>query len=223
MMIEKLNRAEILRYLGYRDSGVTEPIERLLSRCEKETLEIIQPKYIYRRFEIERCPEGIRVSGTPLVLEGKDIQEHLKNCREIFLLGVTAGMELDKRIRRYMVTEPDAGVVMDSCGIQAVEQIADLAEKELEQAAAAKGCHLTWRFSPGYGDLPLETQRELVRVLDTHRKIGVSLTESCLMVPGKSVTAILGISDTKRDHRENNCDFCNHRERCTFRKRGTRC
>ena len=56
MMIEKLNRAEILRYLGYRDSGVTEPIERLLSRCEKETLEIIQPKYIYRRFEIERCP-----------------------------------------------------------------------------------------------------------------------------------------------------------------------
>lgn len=112
MMIEKLNRAEILRYLGYRDSGVTEPIERLLSRCEKETLEIIQPKYIYRRFEIERCPEGIRVSGTPLVLEGKDIQEHLKNCREIFLLGVTAGMELDKRIRRYMVTEPDAGVVM---------------------------------------------------------------------------------------------------------------
>ena len=103
MMIEKLNRAEILRYLGYRDSGVTEPIERLLSRCEKETLEIIQPKYIYRRFEIERCPEGIRVLGTPLVLEGKDIQEHLKNCREIFLLGVTAGMELDKRIRRYMV------------------------------------------------------------------------------------------------------------------------
>lgn len=82
---------------------------------------------------------------------------------------------------------------------------------------------MTWRFSPGYGDLPLETQRELVRVLDTHRKIGVSLTGSCLMMPSKSVTAILGISDTKRDERKNKCDFCNNRERCAFRKRGTRC
>ena len=115
------------------------------------------------------------------------------------------------------------GVVMDSCGIQAVEQIADLAEKEMEREVLAEGCHLTWRFSPGYGDLPLETQRELIRVLDTHRKIGVSLTGSCLMMPSKSVTAILGISDTRRDERKNKCDFCNNRERCAFRKRGTRC
>ena len=78
-------------------------------------------------------------------------------------------------------------------------------------------------FSPGYGDLPLDTQKELVQVLDMHRKIGVSLTDSCLMVPSKSVTAILGISDTKRDKRENKCDFCNNRQKCIFRKRGTRC
>lgn len=222
-MIRRLNREEILRYLGYKDSGVTERMEQLLNRCEAETLKILQSKYIYRRFPIEKGYDGIRIPGTALVLFGNDIQEHLKNCNEIFLLGATAGVELDKRIRRYMVTEPDVGVVMDSCGIQAVEQIADLAEKEMEQEVSAEGCHLTWRFSPGYGDLPLETQRELVRVLDTHRKIGVSLTESCLMVPSKSVTAILGISNTKRDVRKNKCNFCNNRERCAFRKRGTRC
>lgn len=222
-MIEKLNRAEILRYLGYKDSGVTEPIERLLDLCEKETLEVIQPKYIYRRYGLEPVPEGLQISGTSLILTGEDIREHLKNCTEVFLMGVTAGIELDKRIRRYMVTEPDVGVVMDSCGIQAVEEIADLAEKELEQIVVKEGYHLTWRFSPGYGDLPLETQKTLIQVLDTHRKIGVSLTESCLMMPSKSVTAILGISDTKRDIRENKCDFCNNRERCTFRKKGTRC
>lgn len=222
-MIRRLNREEILRYLGYKDSGVTERMEQLLNRCEAETLKILQSKYIYRRFPVEKGSDGIRIPGPALVLFGNDIQEHLKNCTEIFLLGATAGVELDKRIRRYMVTEPDVGVVMDSCGIQAVEQIADLAEKEMEQEVSAEGCHLTWRFSPGYGDLPLETQRELVRVLDTHRKIGVSLTESCLMVPSKSVTAILGISNTKRDVRKNKCNFCNNRERCAFRKRGTRC
>ena len=123
-MIAQLNRHEILRYLGYKDSGVTERVEQLLNRCETETLEILQPKYIYRRFPIEKHEDGIHVPGTALVLAGKDIKEHLKNCDEIFLLGATAGIELDKRIRRYMVTEPDVGVVMDSCGIQAVEQIA---------------------------------------------------------------------------------------------------
>lgn len=122
-MISQLNREEILRYLGYKDSGVTERIEQLLNRCEAETLEILQPKYIYRRFPIEKGDDGIRIPGTALVLAGNDIQEHLKNCNEMFLLGATAGIELDKRIRRYMVTEPDVGVVMDSCGIQAVEQL----------------------------------------------------------------------------------------------------
>ena len=221
--IETLNREEILRYMGYRDSGLTERIEKLLDRCERETLEIIQPKYIYRKFPIEILEDRILVSGTPLVLLGKDIREHLKNCKAIYLMGVTAGTLLDKRIRRYMVTEPDVGLVMDSCGIQAVEQIADMAEKEMEQLAEAQGCHLTWRFSPGYGDLPLETQRELVEVLDTHRKIGVSLTDSCLMMPSKSVTAIVGLSDTKRDERANKCDYCNNKSRCDFRKKGTRC
>lgn len=123
-MIDHLNREEILRYLGYKDSGVTERIGQLLDRCEAETLEILQPKYIYRRFSIEKRDEGICIPGTALVLSGRDIQEHLKNCDEMFLLGATAGIELDKRIRRYMVTAPDVGVVMDSCGIQAVEQIA---------------------------------------------------------------------------------------------------
>ena len=58
-MIDHLNREEILRYLGYKDSGVTERIEQLLNRCEAETLEILQPKYIYRRFPIEKREEGI--------------------------------------------------------------------------------------------------------------------------------------------------------------------
>ena len=53
-MIGRLNREEILRYLGYKDSGVTKRIEQLLNRCEAETLEILQPKYIYRRFRIEK-------------------------------------------------------------------------------------------------------------------------------------------------------------------------
>ena len=236
MRIDRLDQSEILRYLGYKDTGVTKQIQNLINRCESEALKIIEPKYVYRRFGICETEEGIRVENTDLVFKGMDIVEHLKECREVVLLGVTAGMALDRVIRRWMISEPDAGVVLDSCGIQAVEQIADLAEKEIEAQVLAEGYHVTWRFSPGYGDLPLETQRDMVRVLDLSRRIGVSLTESCLMVPSKSVTAILGIYEPdisvkkasemdamKIERKKNSCDFCNNKERCLFRKRGTRC
>ena len=222
-MIEYLNKEEILRYLGYKDSGLTPRIESLLERCESETLQALTPKYVYKRFPITFHEDGIHVEGTTLVFEGKDIVEHLKNCHEVVLMGATVGIGMDRAIKRAMISEPDAGVVLDSCGIQAVEQLADFVEHEIETMVEDEGFHLTWRYSPGYGDFPLETQRELVQVLDLSRKIGVSLSESCLMIPSKSVTAILGIQDTKKDLRENKCDFCNNKERCLFRKRGTRC
>ena len=222
-MIEYLNKEEILRYLGYKDSGLTPRIESLLERCMGETLKIVSPKYVYERFPLRFCEDGVNVEGTTLIFKGKDIYEHLKNCHEVVLLGVTIGIGMDRAIKRAMVSEPDAGVVLDSCGIQAVEQLADIAEKEIEDLVGAEGYHLTWRYSPGYGDLPLETQRDMVQVLDLSRRIGVTLSESCLMIPSKSVTAILGIQDTKKDRRDNKCDFCNNKERCLFRKRGTRC
>lgn len=231
-MIDKLNQEEILRYLGYKDSGISDKVQELLDRCEALALGVIDGKYIYKRFPIRKTAEGICVEGTALFLKGKDIAEHLKNCREVVLLGATAGLALDRLIRRYMISEPDMGVVLDSCGIQAVEQIADTAEKEIESEILKEDQHLTWRFSPGYGDLPLETQFELVKVLDLPRKIGVTLTDSCLMIPSKSVTAILGIFNKdklsedvldRKDYKEKKCDFCNNKEECSFRKRGTEC
>ena len=108
-MIEKLDQNEILRYLGYKDSGVTESIQKLLDRCEKETLQVIAPKFVYQRFPIAVSEDGIHVEGTTLVLRGEVIREHLKNCQEVFLVGATAGMALDRWIRRYMISEPDAG------------------------------------------------------------------------------------------------------------------
>lgn len=236
MIIERLDQSEILRYLGYKDTGITPQIRDLIERCEDQALKIMEPKYVYRRLEIRKIQDGIQVEGTDLILKGQDIAAHLNRCKQIVLLGVTAGIGLDRMIRRWMISEPDAGVVLDSCGIQAVEQIADMVEKEIEEQVLSEGYHLTWRFSPGYGDFPLETQRELVRVLDLPRRIGVSLTENCLMVPSKSVTAILGIYEPdiylkdeskigalKSERKNNSCDFCNNKDRCLFRKRGTRC
>ena len=236
MKIDRLDQKEILRYLGYKNQELTPQIQNIIDRCEAEALKIIEPKYVFGRFKISHTSSGIQVEDSDLILKGKDIASHLKGCKEIVLLGVTAGVTLDRWIRRWMISEPEAGLVLDSCGIQAVEQIADQIESEIEKQILSEGFHLTWRFSPGYGDLPLDTQRALVHILDLPRKIGVSLTESCLMVPSKSVTAILGIYDPKDiledqsereslkiERKKNQCDFCNNKDRCLFRKRGTQC
>ena len=222
-LIPSLNREEILRYLGYQGQPLSESMQQTIDRCAATTLRVIVPKYLYRRFPILRTSEGLRVGNTPLLLRGEDIRTHLDNCEELYLLCATVGLPLEREIRTAMLLAPDEGVILDSCGTTAVEALADLAEEEIGRICAREGKNLTWRFSPGYGDLPLDAQRQLIEVMDAHRKIGLSLTDSLLMTPSKSVTAILGVTDTKKDSRKNKCEFCRHRGQCSFRKRGTQC
>ncbi len=222
-LIQTLNRDEILRYLGYQGQDISPALEDTLHRCMGRTLETISPKYLYRRFKIEHRENGIAVLGTPVFLSGQDIRRHLENCEEIYLLCVTVGLEIEREIRTAMLLSPDEGVILDSCATTAVEALADLAEREIAIQCKTEGKNITWRFSAGYGDLPLETQKEIIAAMDTHRKIGLSLTDSLLMTPSKSVTAIIGVTDTTRDPRPNKCDYCNNRAHCAFRKRGTQC
>ncbi|WP_093988178.1 vitamin B12 dependent-methionine synthase activation domain-containing protein [Massiliimalia timonensis] len=222
-LIQTLNRDEILRYLGYQGQDISPALEDTLHRCMGRTLEMISPKSLYRRFKIEHRENGIAVLGTPVFLSGQDIRRHLENCEEIYLLCVTVGLEIEREIRTAMLLSPDEGVILDSCATTAVEALADLAEREIAAQCKTEGKNITWRFSAGYGDLPLETQKEIIAAMDTHRKIGLSLTDSLLMTPSKSVTAIIGVTDTTRDPRPNKCDYCNNRAHCAFRKRGTQC
>ncbi len=96
---------------------------------------------------------------------------------------------------------------------------------EAEKAIAARfpDKFLTDRFSPGYGDLPLSLQRALCAALDSQRRLGVTVTESLLMVPMKTVSAVIGLADTPQPARVRGCAFCARRETCTFRKNGNTC
>ena len=90
-------------------------------------------------------------------------------------------------------------------------------------AGQFKPKHLTDRFSPGYGDFPFSQQRDFFELLDITRRIGVSLSESGLMLPQKSVTALIGVSDRPQPHRHRGCASCTLFETCRFRKEGTHC
>ena len=116
----------------------------------------------------------------------------MKDCSEAYLLAVTVGVSADRMIREYMVAEPEKGVVLDSMFSVIAEAVADKAQKEIENLCKKP---LSFRFSPGYGDLPLVCQNDIVKLLDAQKKIGLYVTSSQMMTPTKSITAVLGVKD----------------------------
>ena len=112
---------------------------------------------------------------------------------------------------------------MDACASTAIENICNNFESDMRRAVEAEGRYLTDRFSPGYGDLPIAEQPKFFALLDMTRRIGVSLTPTTIMVPRKSVTAIMGIARTPQPHRPPDCEHCLMFRTCPFRKAGRRC
>ena len=139
------------------------------------------------------------------------------------LLAVTLGPGVDAQIRRAGVGDIAAGVASDALGSALAEQTADAAEAELRQLAAAEGTYLTGRFSPGYGDWDIAVQPLVAAALDTARRAGLCVTDTNLMTPRKSVTAILGVSDHPVKGHLAGCGHCVLRTRCEYRKRGKTC
>jgi 5-methyltetrahydrofolate--homocysteine methyltransferase len=112
-------------------------------------------------------------------------------------------------------------VVLDSFASVAIEQLCNKADKIL--AEKYKDSYLTFRFSPGYGDYPLELQREFLNILDAPRKIGLTVNDSFLLTPTKSVTAIIGISPSEIERKKRGCATCNMRGKCLYVRKGEHC
>ena len=125
--------------------------------------------------------------------DSADLAVRLDGCDRIVLFAATIGGGIDRLISRYSVTSPAQALLCQAIGTESVELLCNTFCGELESRARSRGCTTRARFSPGYGDLPLEMQREIFATLDCPRRIGLSLTESLLMTPTKSVTAIVGI------------------------------
>lgn len=219
--LDKINRAEAMRYMGLGSSEPEKAIADIIDSCEKELLRVIRPLYTYAVFDISHTADGIEVVNTPLMLTGSAIKNHLAGCTSAVLLAATLGIEADKTIKRFQVSDLTSALASDSLASAAIEQVCNVAEEEIRQQVAP--LNMTWRFSPGYGDLPLDLQRTFLTVLNAQKRIGLTVTDSLIMLPSKSVTAIIGLSEKEIEKRRQGCAVCNMRGTCQFRKRGERC
>ena len=212
-----LNMNEILKYLGFRGQELTEEIAAQIRRCSDEVLAAATPRLTYRLAPLDN---GAVLGVT---FAGNDIPRMLEPCEEVVLFGATLGPGVERLMMRCEVVNAADSVIMDACASTAIENICNNFESDMRRAVEAEGRYLTDRFSPGYGDLPISEQPKFFALLDMTRRIGVSLTPTTIMVPRKSVTAIMGIARTPQPHRPPDCEHCLMFRTCPFRKAGRRC
>ena len=181
---------EILRY-AMLPSFAPKPEELPLQECLKAAKGAAKCRAVWRRYPV--ILDGDMLDLGFAKTDSRDLKQHLEGCGEILLFACTAGAETDRRIARAKLLSPARGLLMHAIGAQQVEGGCDRLCARLAQQFPDR--QLTDRFSPGYGDLPLEMQRDVIAALDCGRTVGITLTDSLLMTPSKSVTAIIGMKE----------------------------
>lgn len=203
-------KKEALRYLGYKGNP-DEQTEKLLEQAEKALETAVKPSFCWRVFDKSECGH---------ILIGDDIKKHLAGSEKIILFAATLGISAARLIRAAEISNMAYAVVLDAYASALIEDYCDKCEEEMKEKS---GGSYTWRYSPGYGDYPISLQGEFIRILSADKHIGLTATENHILIPGKSVTAIIGITDAERDKSRNKCDSCNMKETCRLRKEGLGC
>lgn len=205
--LSSLDRAEALRYMGGHGVNPDDITKALMDKAEEEILKICRPVYTFTEI-----PKDSPVLG------GEDIKKVVEKSEKVVLIAATLGIYVDKLIRKAQITDMAQAVVIDAMASVAIEQFMDKIELELSKRYS--GYYFTNRFSPGYGDYPLEKQKEIIKLLNTEKKLGLNLTESLMLNPTKSVTAVIGMGKEEIKEKSSctsKCSRCKNKN-CPYRR-----
>lgn len=216
-------KEEVLRYLGYKAQNIDSTLDKIIDETIKESKSLILPRYVYAKYDKKSKEENLILEGTSLLLVGNDIKEHLKDSEEVILLAATIGNKIEKKISLYQRTNLTKALILDSCATTAVEELCDLIENKIKEEVHSENKGITFRYSPGYGDLPLSLQKPIIDTLKADKIIGLTTSDKHLLFPRKSVTAIIGIIEREQETNSKGCEVCKNYENCSFRKEGIRC
>ena len=206
--VASVDRAEVLRYMGYAGQELTDELDARIDEVVARCLAVARPAGAWEVFEVagrEPTAAGvpaIQLAGASLQLEGESIQKHLAGAVAVGVMAVTVGMGVERELRRLSLTDPVAQVIFVA-------------------AAHERGLYTNFRFSPGYGDMPLSAQPVLLTTLDAQRKLGIALSKSLLMTPTKSVTAVVGLFGEPQPSSHARCADCLCRDFCRILRTGS--
>lgn len=218
------NKDQVLRYLGYRSQTLDKVTNDLIEESINEMRDLIKPRYVYKFFNIMRKEEGMYLSHSNFNLVGENIKNHLAKSEVCALMAVTIGNNVDTKIRYYEKINMTKALILDACATATIEEICGNVCKELKEIVNRENKVLTSRYSPGYGDLPIDIQKSFLDILDAGNTIGLTVSSHNILIPRKSVTAIVGIIEKEdKNTEEISCLNCNKYDSCIFRKGDDKC
>ena len=186
-----INRKEVLRYLGCKGREQSQELLDLIEECVAEVEAVMEPKHVMRRFPVEVTEDCVAAAG--LIFHSKHLARNLEGCREVVFFAATLGMGVDRLLQKYLKIQMSKAVVVQAVAAEAIEAYCNQCQRGLEEACAKEGLRVRPRFSPGYGDLSLKVQEQFLQVVQAQKTVGIMLTEGDIMVPEKSVTALIGL------------------------------
>jgi cobalamin-dependent methionine synthase I len=211
-----INDKEVLRYLGYRSAEADERVYSLIAEMIDLFSENVVPKSVYGIWDCQIDSSTISLGG--MNVKSKNLCEHLKDCRHAVLLAATLGTEADTMLRRFSVQDMEKAVIAQAVCAAMIEAYCDTVTAEIESELSQKEepcLYPTARFSPGYGDFDISHQKDILNILNCSR-IALTLTDGFMLIPSKSITAVIGFSKEKK-HIMQRCESCAVSS-CDFRK-----
>lgn len=205
---------EIYRYLGYGHVFPTDEVTRLINSCMAEFNQAVSYRACYAKTALHIDESHLDIDFGFMKVHSQSLIYNLKNCHEAYIFAATTGAMAERLITKQNRISALKGIVTDAIGSASIESFCDKLNRYLE--TTLNGQFLRPRFSCGYGDFPLEFQPTILSFLDTSRKIGLNMTDSLMMTPVKSVTAVVGISETPNSCRTG-CVACEKTD-CPYRK-----
>ena len=181
------DKKEALRYMGCRNMEISDSFEEIYEECLKEYKKAASYKAVYRFSDMCQEPDNANCLGFCKIYS-EHLYKNLSGCDKAAVFAATAGIGVDRLILRYSKTSPAHAVVTDCIASSAIEVWCDEVNEEISKNGRTKP-----RFSPGYGGVRLEHQKDVLLFLDAQRKVGITLNDALMMTPTKSVTAFVGI------------------------------
>ena len=191
---------EVARYLGYRRATPPEAdVSALMEKAASEMQAVMKAQSVFEVFDLtvgsirpSDYSTTVSLRFADVTLQSRDLGRNLAGCSKVALLAATIGPQVDSLIRRHSSLNPVYASILQATGAMYIEELVDLINAEIKKIAEADGLRTRPRYSPGYGDVPLQVQKDFFRLLPCTR-IGLTLMDTLIMAPEKSVTAFVGL------------------------------
>ncbi len=211
-ILNKIDHGELLRYAGMKEQEIL--ADALLDEACREALLYARPVGCW---EIYGYSGGVILAEKPFTPASNALAKHLTGALRVAVLSVTVGEDIEERVKSLFAEgKYTLALLLDAAATTAVEQAADAVCGLIGYNIGREGLKAGRRFSPGYGDWELSEQPEVLR-LAGGEKIGMKLSSAFMLLPRKSITAIMPLCLKENRQEEGNCAVCN-KDDCHFRR-----